>query len=95
MERAGKREHVRHIFGELFRHIGVVHRRPAIGQSNEYIIVVEQLVHCLNRAWHVGLTVLDDVFDPAAVHTAFGVRVIEYHADCIRVIDPLKRAKAG
>ena len=90
-----QRKHVRHVLGELRRHVGIVHRCAAVVDGGEDIVVVEQLVHRLHRPRHLILVVLDDILDLAAVDATLCIGFVERHAHRVAVVHALHGGHTG
>ncbi|OIQ63358.1 hypothetical protein GALL_551010 [mine drainage metagenome] len=88
-------EHVRHVLFELRRHVGIVHRRAAVVDRGENIVVVQQLVHGLNRTRHLVLVVLHDIFNFSSINAALGVGFVERHPNRVAVVDALNGGDTG
>lgn len=74
---------------------GVVHRRAAILQRDENLVLVQQLVHCLHGGRYLVLAVLHDVMNFAAVDAAFGIDRVDQQPDGVGVVDALDGGDAG
>ena len=70
-------------------------RRSAIGEREEDVIAIEQLVHRLHSLRHDVFHVLGDQADFAAVNSTFLVDLIKRHPQRLGIIRALHGGHAG